>query len=271
MQRRLLLRGMLGAGSLLTMGEALAQARPAAQPVPAPTPPPTRRPPPRLIAIDAGHGGKDPGAIGVRGTHEKTITIAVAQDLARRLTANGRYRVALTRDDDTFVALADRVRHARERKADLFISLHADSVPNPATRGFSVYTLSETASDDLAAGLATSQNAVDRLAGIELGRHSRQVRSILVDLLHRDTANASSHMAQSLLDHFQPPFQPIQRPHRQANFAVLRAPDIPSILVEMGFISNVEDERALAQRSTQTKIADRLVVAIDGFFAARRV
>jgi N-acetylmuramoyl-L-alanine amidase len=265
MRRRLLLRGLLGAGSLLTMSEAFAQARPATQPAP------SRRPPPRLIAIDAGHGGKDPGAIGVRGTHEKTITIAVAQDLARRLTANGRYRVALTRDGDTFIPLADRVRHARERKADLFISLHADSVPNPATRGFSVYTLSETASDDLAAGLATSQNAVDRLAGINLSQHSRQVRNILVDLMHRDTANASSTMAQSLLDHFQPPFQPIQRPHRQANFAVLRAPDIPSILVEMGFLSNAEDERALIQRSTKTKIAERLVVAIDGFFAGRRV
>ncbi|MDX2104724.1 MAG: N-acetylmuramoyl-L-alanine amidase [Alphaproteobacteria bacterium] len=266
MHRRVLLRGLVGAGAFWQVGDALAQTTARASG-------PAARPavPPRVIAIDAGHGGKDPGAIGVRGTHEKELTIAVAKDLARRLQTNGRYRVILTRNDDSFVTLGDRVKIARERRAELFISLHADSVQNPQTRGFSVYTLSETASDDLAGALATSQNAVDRLAGIDLTKHSRQVRNILVDLMHRDTANASNRMAQSLLDSFAPPFSPIQRPHRQANFAVLRAPDIPSILVEMGFISNAEDERALQQRSTQTRISERLVLAVDGFFAARRV
>lgn len=238
---------------------------------PKPAPKAIAKPPRRIVAIDAGHGGKDPGAIGLRGTHEKEITFQVALDLAKRLEATGRYQAVLTRKDDTLIPLADRVRLARAGNSALFMSLHADSVPHkPDARGFSVYTLSDKASDDMAGGLAKRENAVDRLAGVDLRQHSREVRSILLDLMHRETANNSQAMAHTLVGSLNPPFTPLQNPHRHADFAVLRAPDVPSILVEMGFLSNRDDEKLLTQRSYQVKMAERLVSAVDGFFAAQR-
>jgi N-acetylmuramoyl-L-alanine amidase len=223
--------------------------------------------PKQIVAVDAGHGGKDPGTIGVNGTYEKEITIAVARDLARRLEASGRYQVVLTRADDSFIALPDRVRLARVGGAGLFLSLHADSVPNPHQRGFSVYTLADEASDAMAAALAQRENDVDRLAGVDFSRHPKMVRTILLDLMHRETANNSSMMAETVVTTLHPPFTPLQKPHRQANFAVLRAPDFPSILVEMGFLSNPDDEKLLNQVSYRAKLADRMVAAVDGFFS----
>lgn len=256
-------RFLLAAAAALTAGatpvEAWAQARRASRTAP------TQR---HIVAIDAGHGGKDPGALGLRGTEEKDVTLAVARALARRLEGTGRFHPILIRSDDNFVVLERRVVQARARKAELFVSLHADSIPNNRqTRGFSVYTLSETASDALADALATRENEVDRLAGIDLSRHSRQVRNILLDLMHRETANSSQLMAHRTVDLLSPNFTPLPNPHRQANFAVLRAPDIPSVLVEMGFLSNGEDERALNLPGYQGKLADRLALAVDQFFA----
>lgn len=267
MDRRGFLIGSLVAGGSLLLSEpsfAAAKPKAAAKPV--------AKPPKRMVAIDAGHGGKDPGAIGVRGTHEKDVTFQVALDLAKKLESTGRYDVILTRKSDVLIPLADRVKLARARSSALFMSLHADSVPHkPDARGFSVYTLSDKASDDMAGALASRENAVDRLAGIDLRKHGAQVRSILLDLMHRETANNSQAMAHTLVGTLNPPFTPLQNPHRHADFAVLRAPDVPSILVEMGFLSNKEDEKLLNQRSYQVKMAERLVTAVDGFFASRIV
>lgn len=259
-RRRFLLAALACLSAGATADEARAQARRAERAAPA------RR---RVVALDAGHGGKDPGAIGMRGTHEKDVTLAVTRLLARRLEASGRYAPVLIRGEDQFVVLERRVAQARARQAELFVSLHADSIPNNRqARGFSVYTLSETASDALAGALATRENDVDRLAGLDLSRHSRQVRNILLDLMHRETANNSQLMAHRTVDVLAPAIPPLPHPHRQANFAVLRAPDIPSVLIEMGFLSNPEDERALTLPAYQGKLAERLGLAIDQFFRA---
>lgn len=220
----------------------------------------------QMIALDPGHGGKDPGAIGARGTHEKEVTIAVAHALASRLEATGKFDVLLTRHNDTFIPLPDRVRLARAGNSALFVSLHADSIADHDIRGFSVYTLSDQASDNFAAALAKRENAVDRIGGVDFSRHPKEVRNILMDLMHRETTNNSTIMAETIVNTLHPPFEPLEHTHRQANFAVLRAPDIPSILVEMGFLSNVEDEKLLNQRTYQAKLTDRLHHAIDGYF-----
>jgi N-acetylmuramoyl-L-alanine amidase len=258
-------RGFIIGGMLGTALAAPALAAPPSKPGAKPVAPAAQ--PKSIVAVDAGHGGRDPGAIGVNGTYEKEITLAVARDLARRLEATGRYQVLLTRTDDSFIALPDRVRLARAGRAALFVSLHADSVPNPRQRGFSVYTLADEASDAMTAALAQRENAVDRLAGVDFSKHPKMIRTILLDLLTRETSNNSSRMAETVVAKLHPPFTALQKPHRQANFAVLRAPDIPSILVEMGFLSNADDEKLLNQASHQTKLAERLVTAVDGFFS----
>lgn len=268
LDRRHFLTGALAAagGSLLAMEDALAQAKP--KPAPAPKKPAVAPPPKRkIVAIDAGHGGKDPGAIGRSGIYEKQITMGVALELARLLEATKRYQVVLTRRNDSFIALGDRVRLARAGDSALLLSLHADSVPNsPDTRGISVYTLSDKASDGLAAALATRENAADLVGGIDLTKHSRQVKTILLDLMSRETSNNSLLVAHSMVNTLHPPFPALQTPHRQANFAVLRAPDIPAVLVEMGFLSNKDDEKDLKTVSYQKKMADRLKSGIDRFF-----
>jgi len=223
-----------------------------------------------IVAIDAGHGGKDPGTIGVAGSYEKDITVAAARELARRLDASGRYQALLTRRDDSFIALAERVQLARDGHAQLLVSLHADSEPNPHQRGFSVYTLADQASDAMAAALAERENDVDRLAGVDLSKHPQAVRAILFDLMHRETANHAARLAETVVATLHPPFTALQKPHRQANFAVLRAPDIPSILVEMGFLSNREDGTLLNQTRYRARLAERLVIAVDGFFGRPR-
>lgn len=257
MRRREFLIGSTLSGAALTGVDALlarawaalpAPAQAAAKPEPAATTEPKANAK-KIIAIDAGHGGKDPGCIGVGGTHEKMVTMAVARDVARRLEATGHYKVVLTRPTDVFVPLANRVRRARAANAQLFLSLHADSGPHPGARGFSVYTLAEHASDDMAAALARRENAADRIGGINFAEHGKEVSRILLDLLHRETANGSLTLAHDVVATLGQQLQALTNPHREANFAVLRAPDIPSALVEMGFLSNPEDERLLNQRS----------------------
>ncbi|MFD2264781.1 N-acetylmuramoyl-L-alanine amidase [Lacibacterium aquatile] len=257
-------------GTMLATGDALAATDPKAKPAaPAikktpPKPPVIKK---KIIAIDAGHGGKDPGAIGATGIYEKLITMSVALDLAKRLEATKRYDVVLTRNNDTFIALSDRVRLARAGASALMISLHADSIPtNPDASGFSVYTLSEKASDGMAAALADRENAADLVGGIDLTKHSKHVKTILLDLMSRETSNNSLMMAATMVDTLHPPFSALHHPHRQANFAVLRAPDIPAVLVEMGFLSNKNDEKQLKTKTYQQKLAERLHVGIDRHF-----
>ncbi|MBR1778734.1 MAG: N-acetylmuramoyl-L-alanine amidase [Alphaproteobacteria bacterium] len=222
-----------------------------------------------LIVLDPGHGGKDPGAIGVSGVYEKHLTLAMAKQLKALLEQTGRYRVKLTRDTDIFIALYARRRYARSVNADLFISLHADSIRKPETRGLSVYTLSETASDKEAEKLAESENKVDLIAGIDLSGETQEVTDILIDLARRETNNHSSYFAEKLMTEIRKEITVLPNSHRFAGFAVLKSPDVPSVLIEMGYLSNKEEEKLLRQASYREKLAKATVHAIDSYFAEK--
>ncbi|MCX8501032.1 MAG: N-acetylmuramoyl-L-alanine amidase [Alphaproteobacteria bacterium] len=218
------------------------------------------------IAIDAGHGGKDPGAIGKLGTLEKLVTIAVARDLALRLQGSGRFKVVLTRWDDEFVELRHRVKIARAGGADLLISLHADATHDTSRQGFSVYTLGETASDPLAEQLAVRENAMEFLDETHPKNSPRELRRILFDRMRQETHTLSNEMASVAVSSLPPHIKPIERPHRQANFVVLRAPDIPSVLIEMGFLSNYRSEKQLRLPSYQRQLGERMTLAVHHYF-----
>ena len=220
-----------------------------------------------LVVIDAGHGGQDPGAIGkASGVHEKTITLAYARALKEALLRTGRYRVALTRDDDRFIKLGERVNIARGLNADLFLSLHADSNPNKEAYGISFYSLSETASDAESAALAEQENKADIIPGLDLGVADEDVASILIDLTQRETMNKSSLLADNLVAALHPKITKLPKVHRYAGFRVLKAPDIPSVLVELGFLSNPKDEKLLQSPEYRGLVAASLVKGIDRFF-----
>jgi N-acetylmuramoyl-L-alanine amidase len=220
----------------------------------------------RVIVIDPGHGGVDPGAIGVSGIYEKHITLAAARDLKEHLERTGRFKVYLTRDRDVFIRLRGRIEIARERNADLFISVHADTIRNRKIRGLSVYTLSEKASDKEAAELADRENKSDLIAGIDLSHESEEVTNILIDLAQRETMNQSARLASLLVDELKTRVKVLRNPHRFAGFAVLKAPDVPSVLIEMGFLSNRDDERALRSKSHRRKVAQSIAGAVDAYF-----
>ena len=221
---------------------------------------------PPVIVIDPGHGGVDPGAIGVSGIYEKFITLAVARDLKDALEKTGRYRVHLTRDRDVFIRLRDRISIARQFNADLFVSLHADAVQNPQIRGLSVYTLSQNASDAEAQALAEKENKADLIAGVNLSHESADVANILIDLAQRETMNRSAGFASDIVDEVGREQALLGNTHRFAGFAVLKAPDVPSVLVEMGYLSNEAEERDLRQPQYRTKLAKSVARAIDRFF-----
>ena len=221
----------------------------------------------KTVAIDPGHGGVDPGAIGVRGTREKRVTLSHALALARKLRASGRYRVVLTRVRDVFVPLRMRVAIARRRAADLFISLHADSIHRSSVRGASIYTLSERASDRQAARLAAKENKADLIAGIDLNEQTSDVASFLIDLAQRQTMNDSADFARILTNEIGKVRPLLRNTHRFAGFAVLKAPDVPSVLVELGYLSNPSDERRLNQRRERDRVAAAIVRAVDRYFA----
>lgn len=231
-----------------------------------PVPAPGRRDDPRrVVVIDPGHGGVDPGALG-DSHHEKEIVLAAARTLAHRLEQTGRYKVVMTRDRDVFVRLRDRIAVARKAGADLFMSLHADSIADKSLRGLSVYSLSETASDDEAAALAASENKADIIAGMDLSDQAPEVTDILIDLAQRRTKNLSARLAAYVVEemgHFTPL---LKRPHRFAGFAVLKAPDVPSVLVELGFLSNPTDHKNLHSAAFRDKIAEGLARAVDNYF-----
>jgi N-acetylmuramoyl-L-alanine amidase len=221
-----------------------------------------------VIAIDPGHGGVDPGASSPHGLHEKDITLATARELARQLDASGRYRTVLTRRGDIFVPLRRRVARARALRAELFLSIHADALPDSAMRGLSVYTLSDEASDRVTAALAIRENKDDFVAGVRLSRQPREIGAILLDLARRQTNNLSLSLARAIVEELGRAVPLLEKPHRAAGFAVLTAPDIPSALVELGCLSNPQDERLLRQHSYQQRLAQGLVHAIDDYFAA---
>ena len=220
----------------------------------------------RIIAIDPGHGGVDPGTIGYSKTHEKNVTLALGRDIKRALEATGRYKVVMTRDRDIFLRLRDRVQVARDAGAELFISVHADSVKNRKTRGLSVYTLSERASDKEAAKLAAKENKADLIAGIDLSTESADVTNILLDLAQRETMNQSALFAKQVVVELKREVKLLRNTHRFAGFAVLKAPDMPSVLLEAGFLSNRQDERNLLSRNYRAKLAGAVARGVDRHF-----
>lgn len=218
-----------------------------------------------LIALDAGHGGKDPGAIGIDGTEEKEITLKMAIELKALLEGTGRYDVLLVRDDDTLIPLRKRIEIARQSGADLFISLHADHNDNKHQRGASVYTLSETASDAEAAALATRENKEDLITGVDLSHQSQMVTSILIDLAQRETKNLSARFASYVTKQLSTTTRMVYSSHRFAGFAVLKSPDVPSILVELGYLSNEMDEKELVSKKYRGRMAKAILRAIDQY------
>jgi N-acetylmuramoyl-L-alanine amidase len=219
-----------------------------------------------LIVIDPGHGGIDPGAMGSSAT-EKQLTLAVAKALKKELEDTGKFRVLLTRSRDVYIPLRDRFGLARENGADLFISLHADSHNNPLTRGASVYTLSEKASDGEAEALAAKENKSDVIAGVDLSKQSSVVSNILIDLAQRDTKNMSTRFASLLVRELKDQTMLLGNTHRYAGFAVLKAPDVPSVLIEMGYISSSKDEALLSSSSHQQKLARAVREAVESYFS----
>lgn len=223
----------------------------------------------KIIVLDPGHGGQDPGAIGCSGVYEKNITLAMARELKKILEKDG-YKVYLTRNRDIFIPLRERVRIARNYKADLFLSIHADSALNKNAKGLSVYTLSETASDKEAAALAERENKADVIAGLNFAEHSKEVSDILINLAQRETMNRSSEFANFMVQEMRKSVKLVDNTHRFAGFAVLKAPDVPAALLEMGYLSNRTEEKLLRQEDYRRKLAKSASAAIDSYFENMR-
>jgi len=231
---------------------------------PLPTAAVGRRVPP-LVMLDPGHGGRDPGAIGAGGTEEKRIALAAAQALRQALEAGGFCRVALTRDADVFVPLQARLEAAQNQAAALLVSLHADAAPSasgPPIRGASLYTLAESPSDPLAAELAARENAADQRGGLVLPSVSPEVQQILLSLLRRETRVGSERAARLAVSALRRVTPMLAQPHRRAGFVVLKAPAVPAMLVEMGFLSDPADEAALRRPEHRAAIAKALAGGI---------
>ena len=197
------------------------------------------------IVIDPGHGGIDGGAAGPNGTVEKDITLSFANELRDLLGKDGGYQVFMTRETDDFLRLDERVRIARQHDADLFLSIHADTIRLKGIRGATVYTVSDTASDEEAKALADRENLSDQLAGFVIEEEDHEVSDILVDLIRRETHSFSMRFARSLVDELSSSVRLINNPHRFVGFRVLKAPDVPSVLVELGYLSNEKDDEQL--------------------------
>lgn len=226
-----------------------------------------------VIVLDPGHGGIDTGAIGSGGTLEKAVTLDFTSLLKRKLEEGGRYDVHLTRETDLFIPLRERVSIARALQADLFISIHADSVRigKEEVRGASVYTLSDKASDTVAAELAERENRSDVIAGIDLADEPSDVTDILIDLARRETKTFSIFFARNLVEELKSAAKVIKNPHRSAGFRVLEAHDMPSALVELGYLSNRYDEKLLTSDEWRARMTAAIVDSIDRFFRPRLV
>ena len=236
--------------------------------------PPRRAEPPAdggipLVALDPGHGGIDTGTKAPNGEQEKDIVLDFAQRLRERIEKGGKYRVMMTRTDDTYVPLAERVRMARNAGASLFVSIHADSLPRKEgdAQGATVYTLSEKASDPEAEQLAEQENRSDVIAGVDLKTEPDDVAGILIDLAQRETKTFSMQFAQRVLTDMKSVTRLHRNPLKSAGFRVLRAPDVPSVLVELGYVSNKQDLKSLLSDTWRDRTADAIAQAIGGYFA----
>jgi N-acetylmuramoyl-L-alanine amidase len=233
-------------------------------------PQPKESDPRPLVVLDPGHGGIDTGTKGPNGEEEKDIVLNFAQRLRERMEKSGKYRVLLTRTDDTFVPLGDRVRIAREASAALFVSIHADSLPHGEgdAQGASIYTLSDTATDSEAARLAEKENRADVVAGVDLKSEPDDVAGILIDLAERETKSFSTQFAHKLAGEMKAVTRMHKKPLKSAGFRVLRAPDVPSVLVELGYVSNRQDLQSLLSETWRNRTADTMAQAIETFFSA---
>jgi N-acetylmuramoyl-L-alanine amidase len=221
----------------------------------------------RTIVIDPGHGGIDPGAISPKKTREKDVVFAFAKALEEKLLALGGYSVRLTRKGDSFLSLKARVQVAREAQADLFIAIHADTVRGQTVTGTTLYTLSEKASDAEAEALAQKENKADVIGGIDMGQQNEQVADILIDLVQRESKNHALLFSRSALEQLQGVTTMTGKPLRSAGFMVLRAPDVPSVLIELGYLSSAEDEKKLLSAVWRGRMAEALARAVDRHFA----
>ncbi|PPR12555.1 MAG: N-acetylmuramoyl-L-alanine amidase AmiC [Alphaproteobacteria bacterium MarineAlpha12_Bin1] len=216
-----------------------------------------------VVAIDAGHGGVDPGAIGVSGVTEKNLVLSYVKELDRQLRATNRIKTVLIRNDDTFVSLRNRIAKARDMNADLFLSIHANAHKDAKVRGFSAYTLSEKASDVEAQQLANKENKSDVIGGLNLGPYSNEVQNILIDFAQAKTNELSIIFARDiLLKEASKSILLLKRPWRSAGFTVLKAPDVPSILIELGYITNKEEKNLLNNPAYKKKLCDVMKRAI---------
>jgi len=230
---------------------------------------PTKRPRKLVVVLDPGHGGIDTGTSSKKGLTEKSVVMAFSKKLKAKLTALGRYKVILTRNSDVFVPLRKRVKIAHKNKADLFIAIHADAIKHPLVRGTTIYTLSDTASDEEAAELAAKENRADIIGGVNLSGESKEITNILIDLAQRETKNHSVYFAKKAVSHIKQVTRMAKRPLRSAGFVVLKAPDVPSVLLELGYLSNKADTKLLTNRKWQNKVARALAKSIDSYFRAR--
>lgn len=220
---------------------------------------------PFTVVLDAGHGGIDSGAVGVGGTREKDVVLKFAHQMRAELEKVAGVNVIMTREDDVFIPLDERVRFARQHHANLFVSLHADSVRQSYVRGATVYTISDRASDSVAAEIAESENLSDSIAGIVHDDDRSPVTDILVDLARQETLGFSVQFARLAVSHISRASRIINNPHRFAGFRVLRAPDVPSVLVELGYLSNREDEKLLNRPEWRAALAQELAAAVTEF------
>jgi N-acetylmuramoyl-L-alanine amidase len=223
------------------------------------------------IVLDPGHGGIDNGTKAPSGELEKSIVLEFSQLLRDKIEQAGKYHVIMTRSDDTFVALADRVQFARAQQASLFVSIHADALPRGEgdAQGATIYTLSETASDSEAARLAETENRADVIAGVDLTSEPNDVADILIDLAQRETKSFSVQFARGLADSMRGATRMHKNSLKSAGFRVLKAPDIPSVLIELGYVSNREDMKSLISTEWRERTAAAIFLAIDHFFAPR--
>ena len=221
------------------------------------------------IVIDPGHGGIDGGAVGPNGAQEKDIVLAFSKVLRNKLEDAGPFDVLMTREDDVFLSLRNRLDFNQRSKSDLFISIHADSLRQKFVRGSTIYTLSKKASDRLSEQMAQSQNAADLVAGLALEEETDTVADILVDLTTRETKRFSKRFSDILVKNLKPSIRLIKNPQRSAAFGVLKAPEVPSILIELGYLSNKDDEKLLQTKDWQNKVAAAIVASVEDFFASR--
>jgi N-acetylmuramoyl-L-alanine amidase len=230
----------------------------------------SKAPKPFTVVVDAGHGGIDSGAESASGSLEKNVTLMFAQQLRDELGKLPGIRVEMTRNDDTFLRLSERVRIARQYEADLFISIHADTINRGSIRGATVYTVSDKASDADSRAMADRENRADAVAGISFDNETPEIADILLDLTRRETHTFSLSFAKTVVKSLKKDVNMINNPHRFAGFQVLRAPDVPSVLVEIGYLSNQDDEKLMLDPAWRSHVAERLATAV-GEFASMKM